>query len=254
MEKGNGVIVLCRGREQHANCLHCSWTESSSPPGFSQVERYFRRETGGGEVGRRLWWVNPWQCGSIGPTLLSRMGTHMWGCWSICRADVGRGFLTPVELPAHSSLSVLGQRLTLMCFSTLWSWSILCACLYTEIPLAASAGIAAKRGSVSGPWSIQSSWKESQKSHFCIRSSWDLDLFLLLYSKLRSIQKLFSILWCWCYQKRLPRIISCLMHLAALHMFGNLLFNLQLQSGLFSEKMQISLQRVFLSKNLFERV
>lgn len=119
---------------------------------------------------------------------------------------------------------------------------------HTEIPLASSAGILAKRGSVSGPESIQSSWKEHQNSHFCTRSSWELDLFLFLYSVLCSIQKLCSIFQCWYSWKRLPSIISYLMHLAPLNRFGNPLFNLQLQSILFTKKMQITWQRIFLSK------
>ena len=179
------------------------------------------------------------------------MGTRIWGWRSICRADVGRGFLTPVELPAHSSVSVLGRGFTLMCcqyFVELKHIVCLSLGICTKIRLASSAGIAAKRGSVSGPESIQSSWKESQKSHFCIRSSWDLDLFLLLYSMLCSIQKLFSILWCWYYRKRLPSITSCLTYLAPLHMFGNLPFNLQLWSGLFTKKCRY-LCKGFFSQN-----
>lgn len=181
------------------------------------------------------------------------MGTHMWGCWSICRADVDRGFLTLVELPAHSSVSVLGRRLTLMCFSTFGAKAYCVHVSTLEFPWLLLLALLPKwdQSQALGAFRVP---EESQKSYFCIRSSWDLDLFLLLYSKLGSIQKLFSIPWCWRYWKRLPSIISCLTHLAPLHMFGNLPFNLQLQRGLFSEKMQISLQRVFLSENLFKRV
>lgn len=91
------------------------WSSGVQPGGKEFQDRRGR------EGSRKVWRVNPQQRGSISPSLGSRMGTRIGGCGSVCRADVGRGFLTTVELPARSSVSVRGRGFILVCFSILWS-------------------------------------------------------------------------------------------------------------------------------------
>lgn len=213
-------------REQHAKCLYFSWTESSSTLGFSQVERNFRIE----KAGRGAGGYGEWICSNVVPS--AQPFTAIWGHTSEAAGAFVEQMLLEDFWPQWSSLSTVQSLFWDMGLSS--CVSVFCGAK-TDCVLVSwylqwnSLGFlcwhCCQKGISLRPWKHLEFLKRESR---ITSASWDLDLFLLLYSVLCSIQKLFSILQCWYYRKRLPSIISCLMYLAPLHMFGNLPFNLQL--------------------------